>query len=172
MVRDLDVAAAVSFLERQRDVNSHMIALLGLSMGGEQAVAAAGVDGRIGAVVAEGVSGMQTADHVWLEQYGFLGSIQLVIDRMLYGAAGILSGADRPMALRNAIRAAAPRHVFLIAAGDAADEGIAGRWFEQASPASVDLWIVPGAGHTAGLATRPAEWESTVIGFLDEALLR
>ena len=166
---DLDVEAAVSFVAARPDV-TRSIGIVGVSMGGEQAIAAAGVDGRIRAVVAEGVTGMQAADHGWLERYGFQGSIQQVIDRVMYGAAGVLSGAERPMALRDAIRAAAPRPVLLIAGGAEVDEAIAGRWFRQASPRSVQLWIVPGAGHTAGLARRADEWEDRVIGFLAPAL--
>lgn len=40
--------------------------MLGLSMGGEQAVVAAGSGRRIRAVVAGGVTGEQLADHGWL----------------------------------------------------------------------------------------------------------
>jgi hypothetical protein len=32
------------------------------------------------------------------------------------------------------------------------------------------VWIVPGAGHTAGLATDPEGWADHVVGFLDEHL--
>ena len=166
----LDISAALSFLERQPHVDDTRIAVVGLSMGGEQAVAAAGVDGRIRAVVAEGVTGMQTADHGWVERYGVQGSIQLVIDDVMYGAAGVLSGADRPMSFRDAIQRAAPRPVLLIAGGDTISEEVAGRWFERASPGSVELWIVPGAGHTARLATQPRKWEERVVRFLDAAL--
>jgi fermentation-respiration switch protein FrsA (DUF1100 family) len=168
---DLDIGAAISFLQARADVSPAAIGVVGLSMGGEQAIAAAGVDGRIGAVVAEGVTGMQSADHGWLERYGIQASIQLVIDQITYGAAGVLSGAERPMSLRDAVRAASPRPVLLIACGATTDEAVAGRWFRQASPGSVELWVVPGAGHTAGLATQPDRWEGEVVGFLDAVLL-
>jgi hypothetical protein len=59
----------------------------------------------------------------------------------------------------------------LIAAGNVADEDLAGEWFQQASPATVELWVVPGAGHTGGLTTEPTAWESRVTQFLDRALL-
>ena len=167
---DLDIAAAVSFLERQTDVDSAKIAVLGLSMGGEQAIAAVGVDERIRAVVAEGVTGMQAADHGWAERYGARGWVQLVIDQVMYGAAGMLSGADRPMSLRDAIHQAAPRPVLMIAGGDTISEEVAGRWLEQASPGSAELWVIPGAGHTGGLGTQPEGWEARVVGFLDAAL--
>ena len=167
---DLDVDAALSVLETRPDVAAGRIGVVGSSMGGEQAIAA-GVDPRIRAVVAEGVTGMQAADHGWLAEHGPLGSIQQVIDEVMYGTAGILSGADRPTSLRDAIRAASPRPMLLIAGGATVDEATAGRWFRLASPGSVQLWIVPGSGHTASLATRPLAWEGRVIAFLDAALL-
>jgi uncharacterized protein len=165
-----DILAAVSFLQSRPDVTEERIGVVGISMGGEQAIAAAGVDERIRAVVAEGVTGMQAEDHGWVERYGIQGSFQSVIDPVMYGTAGLLSGLDPPMALRDAIASAAPRPLLLIAGGDTASETVAGEWFEQTSPDSVELWVVPGAGHTAGLATMPAEWETKVIRFLDEAL--
>jgi hypothetical protein len=72
------------------------------------------------------------------------------------GAAGLLSGAPRPMSIPDALRAAAPRPVLIIAGGAVPDEPVAARWFQAASPATVHMWVVPHAGHTAGLATAPA----------------
>ena len=39
-----------------------------------------------------------------------------------------------------------------------------------ASPATVQVWVVPHAGHTQGLATAPRAWETHVIGFLNATL--
>ena len=58
---DLDVAAALDFLAARPDVDPARIAVLGLSMGGEEAIGAA-ADGRIRAVVAEGATGRTAAD--------------------------------------------------------------------------------------------------------------
>jgi hypothetical protein len=60
--------------------------------------------------------------------------------------------------------------VLLIAAGDVESEGLAGRHIAGASPDTVELWIVPGTGHTAGLDTHPDQWEQRVTTFLDRAL--
>src|SRR5690349_17375755 len=60
-----DLAAAVSFLARQPGVLAGKIAVLGESMGGEQALAAIGADSRIRAVAAEGAEGQQYADRDW-----------------------------------------------------------------------------------------------------------
>jgi amidase len=76
-------------------------------MGGEQALAAAGTDARIGAVVAEGVTGQQLADHGWLPQ-GLDGSLQRGMEWVMYTAAGLLSGAARPIRAHLRIEAVDP----------------------------------------------------------------
>jgi uncharacterized protein len=166
---DRDTAAAVSFLDRQPGVRPGKIAVLGESMGGEQALAAMGTDPRIRAVAAEGVTGQQLADHGWLPQ-GIDGIMQRGMEWVMYTAAGLLSDAPRPVSIPDAIRAAAPRPALIIAAGAVADEPIAARWFRAAAPATVHVWVVPHAGHTQGLATAPRAWETHVISFLNAAL--
>jgi dienelactone hydrolase len=164
-----DIAAAVSFLARQPGVQAGKIALLGESMGGEQALAAAGSDPRIRAVVAEGAEGQQYADRGW-RPHDITGVIGRGVEWVQYTAAGLISGTPRPMSIPAAIQAAAPRPALIIAGGAVADEPVAARWFQAASPATVQVWVVPHAGHTQGLATAPQAWESHVISFLDTAL--
>jgi uncharacterized protein len=164
-----DTAAAVSFLARQPGVRTGKIAVLGESMGGEQALAAMGADHRIRAVVAEGATGQQLADHGW-KPNGVSGVLERGIEWVQYTTAGLLSGAPRPMSIPDAIRAAGPRPALIIAAGDVAGEPVAARWFQAAAPATVHIWVVPHAGHTQGLATAPRAWETHVIGFLATAL--
>jgi dienelactone hydrolase len=166
---DRDIAAAVSFLARQPGVRAGKIAVVGESMGGEQALAAAGSDPRIRAVVAEGATGQQLADHGWLP-HGVGGALTRGMEWVMFTAAGLISGAPRPMSIPDAIRAAAPRSVLIIAGGAVADEPVAARWFQAASPATVQVWVVPHAGHTQGLATAPRSWEAHVISFLQAAL--
>jgi len=164
-----DLAAAVSFLGRQSGVRAGKIAVLGESMGGEQALAAAGSDSRIRAVVAEGATGQQLADHGWLPG-GTEGALQRGMEWVMYTAAGLISGAPRPMSIPDAIRAGGGRPTLIIAGGTVADESAAARWFRAASPATVQVWVVPHAGHTQGLTAAPEAWEAHVIGFLDAAL--
>jgi uncharacterized protein len=166
---DRDTAAAVSFLARQPGVQAGKIAVLGESMGGEQALAAAGSDPRIRAVVAEGATGQQHADHGW-RPHDITGIIDRGMEWVQYTAAGLISGAPRPMSIPDAIRAAAPRPALIIAGGSVADEPVAARWFQAASPATVQVWVVPHAGHTQGLATAPQAWAGHVISFLNAAL--
>ena len=166
---DRDLAAAVSFLARQPGVRAGQVAVLGESMGGEQALAAAGSDPRIRAVVAEGATGQQFADHGW-RPHDMTGVIDRGMEWVQYTAAGLLSGAPRPMSIRDGIRTAAPRPVLIIAGGAVAGEPVAARWFQAVSPATVQVWVVPHAGHTQGLATAPRAWGAHVISFLNAAL--
>ena len=166
---DRDITAAVSYLTRQPGVQPGKIAVLGLSMGGEQAIAALGADPRIRAVVAEGVTGLQVADHGWLP-HGIDGALTRGEEWVMYTAAALLSGAPRPMPLRDAVRAAGSRPVLILAGSAVADEPDAARWFQAASPATVQVWVVPQAGHTAALATQPLAWEARVTSFLNAAL--
>jgi dienelactone hydrolase len=164
-----DIAAAVSFLARRPGIHAGSIALLGESMGGEQALAAAGSDPRIRAVVAEGATGQQLADRGWLP-HGVDGVLQRGMEWVQYTAAGLLSRAPQPVSIGDGIRAAAPRPVLIIAGGAVADEPAAARWFQAASPATVQVWVIPQAGHTQGLATAPRAWEARVISFLNAAV--
>ena len=164
-----DTAAALSFLDRQPGVRPGKIALLGESMGGEQALAAMGTDPRIRAVIGEGVTGQQLADHGWM-MHGITGVLDTGMEWVQYTAAGLISGAPRPMSIPDAIRAAAPRPALIIAGGAVTSEPIAAHWFQAASPATVHLWIVPHAGHTAGLATAPRAWATHVLSFLNTTL--
>jgi len=159
----------VSFLAGQPGVTSGKIALLGESMGGEQALVAAASEPRVRAVVAEGATGQQAADHGWLPS-GADGTLTRGMEWVQYTAAGLISGAPRPMTIPAAIRAAAPRPVLIIAGGAVPDEPSAARWFQSASPATARVWVVPHTGHTQGLAVAPRAWEAHVIGFLNAAL--
>ena len=152
---DPDIHAAVSFLARRPDVDAERIGVVGLSMGGEQAIAAAGSDPRIKVVVAEGVTGMQAADHGWLPR-GVNGAIERGLEWVLFEAADLMTDASKPMPMRDAIAAEGPKSLLLIAGGATTSEADAGRWLRAVSPSRVDLWIVRGSGHTEALATDPA----------------
>ncbi|MGZ4435958.1 MAG: hypothetical protein ACXVW7_20400 [Trebonia sp.] len=60
--------------------------------------------------------------------------------------------------------------MLIIVGADGRDEPAAARWFQAASPATVQVWIVPHAGHTQSRATAPRAWEAHVISFLSTAL--
>ena len=167
---DLDVEAGVTFLTRRTDVDPRRVALVGLSMGGEEAIGAAAADARVRAVVAEGVMGRQAADLHWLsDAYGWRGAAQEAVEQAHTAVARVLSGTRPPTSLRHAVRVMAPRPVLLVVAGELADERLAASDLRSAAPADVSVWTVEGSGHTGGLSTAPAQWQQRVTGFLRAA---
>jgi uncharacterized protein len=166
---ETDVRAAVDHLTSRPDVIDGRIGAVGMSMGAEEAIGAAGSDTRIRAVVAEGASARGPLDEGdpaegvggWLIRY---------VDWTATRAVDLMTSADRPVKLRDAIAAAAPRPFMIIAAGTQPVEIDAGNMFQAVSPDSVELWVVPNAGHTEGYDVQPAEWEARVIAFLDRSL--
>ena len=112
---------------------------------------------------------MGSSGPTWLPN-GINGVLQRGMEWVQYAAAGLLSGAPRPASIRDGIRTAAPRPVLIIAGGAVADEPVAARWFQAASPATVQVWVAPHAGHTDALAIAPRPWGARVISFLNAAL--
>ncbi len=166
---DRDVSAAVGFVAAQPAVDPARIGVLGLSMGGEEALGAAGSDPRIRAVVAEGATGRTAADKsAWLPG-GIAGFLQRGIDRVSDAETELLTPAPKPEPLIDSIGESSA--VFLVISGGAVpDEARAAAGFRAAAPDRVQTWDVPGAGHTAALGTDPAAWETRVVAFLADAL--
>ena len=163
---DADIAGALDYLAGRPDVDAARLALVGLSMGGEEAIGAAATDPRVRAVVAEGVTGRTAADKAWLsEEFGFRGLIQEGVDHLTYWLADLMTSASPPISLHDAVMQVAPRPLLLIATGEVPDEGLAAAYLQSAAPGSVEVWEIPGAAHTGGLATVPEEWTSEGAGF-------
>ncbi|MGS0686802.1 alpha/beta hydrolase [Nakamurella sp. GG22] len=166
-----DISAAVDFLQQQPDVDPHRIGAVGLSLGGEEAIGALAADPRIRGVVAEGATNRVLADKAWLsDAHGIRGRIQLAVDSVTYGLTALLTDVTAPISLGDAVAAATPRRVLLIAGGSAPDEVPADTAIRSRSPETVELWVIPDAGHIAGLTVAPAEWEDRVTAFLAAAL--
>ncbi|MFN8129817.1 MAG: alpha/beta fold hydrolase [Candidatus Nanopelagicales bacterium] len=164
---DQDIAAAVTHVLA---AGATRVGVLGLSMGGEQALGAAAADPRIQAVVAEGATGRTAADHGWLsEEYGWRGSVQEGLDAVVFAVTDALTTLPSPVTLDEGVAATAPRPVLLIAAGDRPDEVEVAQRITVAH-ANAREWTVPGAGHTAGLRSEPAQWRDRVVGFFNDAL--
>jgi fermentation-respiration switch protein FrsA (DUF1100 family) len=167
---DLDISAAVRFLQHQAGVDADRIGVLGMSMGGEEAIGAAGADPAIRAVVAEGATHRTAADKAGYLPGGITGTIQRGMDQLTYGVAALFSSAAEPRTLRSAITSAPQTPFLLIAGGQAVDEAEAVAYLRSAAPDRVQTWTVSGASHTQALATGPAEWTARVTAFLDRAL--
>jgi dienelactone hydrolase len=169
---DEDIAGAVSWLRSQPDVDGRRIGAVGMSMGGEEAIGAAAGNDQIQAVVAEGATGRTAADLEWLsDEYGIRGAVTEAWDAVLeYDLADLLTSAEPPVSLHDAVARAAPRQVLLITAGTVDEETAAARYIRAASPHTVHIWKVPDAGHIQGISVQPGQWRRHVLGFLDSQL--
>jgi len=168
---DADIAAAIDFLTTQPEVDPDRIVVVGLSMGGEEAIGAVAADGRVAAVVAEGASARTEADKAWLaDTYGWRGWVQIRLEWVQHALTDLLTAASKPGSLAESAAVASPRPILMITAGNVTDEANAARHVQAAADGNVSVWAVPGANHIGGLAVAPEEWEETVITFLDSAI--
>ncbi|MCL3861081.1 alpha/beta hydrolase [Actinotalea sp. K2] len=159
-----DVRAAVDALAARPEVDA--IGLVGLSMGGEQALTAAAEDHRVRVVVAEGV-GRRSAADAQAAGTSWHGRLERTVTALGMGIADVLSSAHPPLPLREAVREIAPRPMLLIA-GAGEDEQV--RWYREAAPGAVDVISLPGTAHVGALAEDEEWWRTTVCGRLDVAL--
>jgi uncharacterized protein len=164
---DRDITAAVTFLQQQPGIDPDHIGVLGLSMGGEEAIGAAAAQPAIRAVVAEGATHRAAADKAGYLPGGVTGAIQRGLDQLTYGTAALLSRAPEPCTLHTAIARARYTSFLLIAAGTSIDEQNAAAFLRTAAPDRVQTWTVPGASHVQGLTTAPDQWIAKVTAFLD-----
>jgi hypothetical protein len=87
----------------------------------------------------------------------------------LVHAARVIGGERPAPSLIGLMPRIAPRPVLLIASGGDPAEIPTNRKYLEAGP-SAELYEIPEAGHTSGLAARPREYEARVTGFLGEVL--
>ena len=170
---ELDIEAAVSFLVAQPEVDAGRIGVVGLSMGGEEAIGAASDDSRIAVVVAEGATARTEEDKAWIEDdYGWRGWVQLRLEWLQYAVADLISPASKPQRLATSAAEMAPRPLLLVTAGERPDEGRAADFIQSIAGNHVVVWTVPDAGHTEGLQIAPDSWRARVMGFLNRHLGR
>jgi pimeloyl-ACP methyl ester carboxylesterase len=168
---DQDIEAATAFLSRRTDIDPSRIAVVGMSMGGEEALGATASNPLIRAVVAEGATARNAGDESWLsDEFGWRGALQEQLERAQDWITDLLTSASTPVSSRAAVAAADGTRYLLITAGEVPDEGRSAAHVASAAPDRVEVWTVDEAGHTGGLRTAPEEWEQRVTAFLGNAL--
>ncbi len=163
-----DIRPAIDYLAARPDVARGRIGVIGMSMGAEEAIGAAGDDQRIRAVVAEGASGRGVRDEGDTAR-GVDGVITRYLDWVTSHLADVISSARTPAKLGDSIENATSAKVFVIAAGTRPTEIAAAGVFKRRAPQRVSVWVAPGAGHTHAFDHYPDEWERRVTSFLSEA---
>jgi uncharacterized protein len=168
---DADIAAATGYLADRPDVDLQRIGVVGMSMGGEEALGATATNDLIRAVIAEGATARNAADEAWLsDQFGVRGLVQEQLERLQDVATDALTSASVPTSMRGAVEASGDTRYLLVTAGTVANEGSAAAYIAAGAPERVHIWTVPDAAHTGGLQTEPQEWEARVSAFLIDSL--
>jgi dienelactone hydrolase len=168
---DADIAAAGGDLADCPDVDRQRIGVVGMSMGGEEALGATATDDLIRNVIAEGATARNAADAAWLsDQFGVRGLVQQHLERLQDVATDALTSASVPTSMCEAVEASGETRHLLITAGTVADEGRAAAYVAAGAPERVHIWTVPDAAHTDGLQTDTPKWEARVIAFLTDSL--
>jgi pimeloyl-ACP methyl ester carboxylesterase len=159
------ITAAIDYLARRPDVNPKRIAGFGLSLGGEVLLDAAAHDKRLAAVVSDGATRPTDGDKANPK-----GTVERAFGWLTMRSVRAISGMKTSQSLIPMMPKIAPRPVLLVAGGGFPDEIPASRLYRDAGGSSVQLWELPGTGHTAGLRKHPAAYERRTVGFLDRAL--
>ena len=123
---EVDVAAGIEYLADRPDVDEWRIGAIGMSVGGEQAISAAGVDHRLRAVVSEGATARGARDEGDPAE-GAGGLLVRHVDWLSRAAAGLMTSADHPTPLRESIAAFHDQRALIIAAGTRPTEIAAAR---------------------------------------------
>jgi len=156
------VDAALGYLLARPDVDPDRIAAFGSSLGGEVLLEAAAREPRIKAVISDG--GARPEDQTEVMDNG-----SPLLTMGMEVVRGI-SGTRPAPSLIDLMPRIAPRPVLLIAAGADDAEIPTNRAYRDAGGPTTELYELPEAGHTSGLAAQPREYEARVTAFLERAL--
>ena len=160
-----DILAVLDYLEARPDVRGD-IGVLGLSMGGEEALVAAASDERIAAVVAEGAGTSIYEDSIANGAH----PMARFINWTLYALTDVLSDASQPAGITASIGLIAPRPVLLIAGEETVEKAV-GPIYRDAGGPTAQLWMLSDTPHTGGLRQHPTAYRGRVLSFFHESLL-
>lgn len=166
----VDVRAMVDYLQSHPEVEH--IGALGLSAGAISILHAGAAIEAIEAFVADGTGVAAIEDLLdpliphpaiaWL----------LVPDYWMgFRFTGLFSGVQPLPSLREQVRSIAPRPILFIAGAESMWESELAAKYALSAGAAADVWVIPDAGHVAGIFTDPNEYTVRVLAFLDAALI-
>jgi fermentation-respiration switch protein FrsA (DUF1100 family) len=161
-----DVHGAAAYLQTRADVDPARIGAMGMSLGAQVSILGAAGTPAIRAVVADAPCCTQAED---FPPPGNLGDwLYLPYDLIFFQMLQWHTGVSDPESVQEAVARISPRPILFIAGGS--DQGMIEHHY-QAAGEPKQLWIIPEAGHIAGLDVRPEEYEERIVGFLSKALL-
>jgi uncharacterized protein len=159
------VDAALDYVAQRSDVDPQRIAAFGSSLGGEVLLEAAAREPRLKAVISDGAA--RPEDQAEVNDQG---AAERAVGWLTMHSTRLIGGERAAPSLLDLMPRIAPRPVLLISAGGDPNETPTNRAYLEAAGPSAELYSIPEAGHTSGLAARPKEYEARVTAFLERAL--
>jgi uncharacterized protein len=161
-----DVAAALDFLSKRKDVDPNRIGGLGLSTGADVLLETAAEEPRLKAVVLDGSTARSLGDVRHLSVSDQIMGIPYWA--FAYGTISVLDQSLPGEPLIDLARKIAPKPALFIASNELS-EPVVDRKYAAAYGDPNALWRVD-AGHTRGLAEHRKLYETKVIAFFDKGL--
>ena len=166
-----DVEAAIAYLRQRPDVEPDRIAGIGLSVGGEMMLEAAGRGADLAAVVSDGAGPRTYAEDMDEAMPASDKPTAAIMSAVKTAAVAVFAHTSPPEHLQDlAGRIDTP--LLLVADPDSGHGEELNRRYHRAAGPSATLWEVPGAGHVGAVTSHAAEYERRVVGFLDRHLAR
>ena len=162
-----DVRGAANFLQSRPDVDPERIGALGLSLGAQMSILGAARTEAVKAVVADAPCCTTFSD--WAPPQTAEEWLYVPFDLTFFQFLRWHTGVSDPLSVRDALAQLSPRPVLIIGGGGAEQRSVEHLFAAAREPKQ--LWIIPEAGHIAGLSVRPQEYEAKVASFFDEAIL-
>jgi len=161
-----DVRGAAAYLQTRADIDPDRIGAMGMSLGAQVSILGAAGTPAIRAVVADAPCCTRAEDFPPPSNLGewLYVPYDLVFFQMLQWHTGV----SDPESVQKAVARISPRPMLFIGGGS--DQSMLEHHYRAAGEPK-ELWIIPEAGHIAGLDVRPEEYEERIVGFFDKALL-
>ena len=164
-----DVPLALDYLQTRSEIDPQRIGILGFSIGGQIALRAAAQSDQLKAVIAEepgfarisDVPDVPTLEDKFYVASYWLGEKWISLRTGVPIPEGVLDGLPR----------IAPRPVLFIATGRDYGRTLV-RFFYDRAGEPKQWWEVPETAHGGSPQVRPAEYENTIVRFLDRALAK
>jgi dienelactone hydrolase len=166
---DEDILGAIEFLQQRDDVDPGRIGGIGLSVGGELMLQAAGETDELAAVVSEG-AGTRMYSEQFEEFHGWqklLNAPQMV---MLSAGTALFSSTAPPPNLTD-VAPKIQQPLLVIWAPNGGNIEHMSKEYYALAQGPKQIWEMPTAKHVGGIYDQPAEYERRVVGFFDDALL-
>ena len=166
---DKDILGAIEFLKHRDDVDPGRIGGIGLSVGGELMLQAAGETDELAAVVSEG-AGTRMYSEQFEEFHGWQKLLNAPQAVMLSAGTALFSSTAPPPNLTD-VAPKIEQPLFVIWAPNGGNIEHMSKEYYALAQGPKQIWEMPTAKHVGGIYDQPAEYERRVVGFFDDALL-